>query len=51
MFKDVDSITSNRYVARILGDSENALNITYDTMSVEHEARPEPPSTAIYASS
>ncbi|XP_043274472.1 proto-oncogene tyrosine-protein kinase receptor Ret [Venturia canescens] len=49
VFKDADSITSNRYVARILGDTENALNITYDTMSVEHYARPEPPSTAIYA--
>ncbi|XP_047362057.1 proto-oncogene tyrosine-protein kinase receptor Ret isoform X1 [Vespa velutina] len=49
MVKDADEIKSNRYIVRILEDIHNALNITYDTMPIEHPKHPENPvSTAIY---
>ena len=51
MVKDADSTSSNHYSVRILGDTHNALNITYDTMHIEHPKLPEnPASTAIFTS-
>nr|KAF7413035.1 hypothetical protein H0235_012886 [Vespula pensylvanica] len=49
MVKDADDINSNRYIVRILGDIHNALNITYDTIPIEHPKHPQnPASTAIF---
>ncbi|XP_034952246.1 proto-oncogene tyrosine-protein kinase receptor Ret isoform X2 [Chelonus insularis] len=49
MIKDADSIGSNTYSVRILGDIHDALNITYSTIPIEHPNHPEnPPSTAIF---
>ncbi|KOC65937.1 hypothetical protein WH47_12736, partial [Habropoda laboriosa] len=35
ILKDADAETSNRYTVRILGDSHDALNITYNTLPIE----------------
>ncbi|XP_066584360.1 proto-oncogene tyrosine-protein kinase receptor Ret [Prorops nasuta] len=49
MVKDADIVTSNRYTVSIFDDIHDALNITYDTMSVEHPTDPsQPESTAIF---
>uniref|UniRef100_A0A0C9RNG2 RET protein n=1 Tax=Fopius arisanus TaxID=64838 RepID=A0A0C9RNG2_9HYME len=49
MVNDADAASSNIYSVRILGDIYNALNITFNTMSIEHPARPTtPPYTAIF---
>ncbi|KAK2581248.1 hypothetical protein KPH14_008038 [Odynerus spinipes] len=49
MVKDADEINSNRYTVRILEDVHDALNITYDTIPIDHPKHPEnPASTAIF---
>ncbi|XP_063984166.1 proto-oncogene tyrosine-protein kinase receptor Ret isoform X1 [Diachasmimorpha longicaudata] len=49
MVNDADAASSNIYSVRILGDIHNALNMTFNTMSIEHPTRPEtPPYTAIF---
>lgn len=47
--KDVDSTSSNVYSVKILDDFDNALNITFSTMEVEHASITDPPSTLIFA--
>ncbi|CAK9821735.1 Proto-oncogene tyrosine-protein kinase receptor Ret [Anthophora retusa] len=35
ILKDADAETSNRYTVRILGDTHDALNVTYNTLPIE----------------
>jgi hypothetical protein len=48
VLKDADVVTSNRYNVRLLGDTHDALNMTYEIMPIEHALYPnQAPSTAI----
>ncbi|XP_050459947.1 proto-oncogene tyrosine-protein kinase receptor Ret isoform X1 [Cataglyphis hispanica] len=33
---DADAVTSNQYSIRLIGDTSQALNITYDTLMIQH---------------
>ncbi|XP_014222291.1 proto-oncogene tyrosine-protein kinase receptor Ret isoform X1 [Trichogramma pretiosum] len=47
IFKDADDVSTNSYDIRLLEDHHNALNLVWNTMSVDHPKMP--PSTAIFA--
>ncbi|XP_014203448.1 proto-oncogene tyrosine-protein kinase receptor Ret [Copidosoma floridanum] len=50
LIKDADDINTNSYSVRLLDDVHNAINLTFDTMSIYHPKMPNfPPWTAIYA--
>ncbi|KAF7996198.1 hypothetical protein HCN44_001830 [Aphidius gifuensis] len=49
ILKDADSTSSNVYNVKILEDVDDALDITFSTMAVEHSIITEPPSTLIFA--
>lgn len=48
ILKDADTESSNRYTIRILGDTNDALNFTYNTLPIE--ASKGVPYTAIFTS-
>ncbi|XP_043254467.1 proto-oncogene tyrosine-protein kinase receptor Ret isoform X1 [Colletes gigas] len=35
ILQDADTVSSNRYVVRIIGDSHDALNVTYNTLPID----------------
>jgi len=48
VLRDADTVASNRYNVRLLGDTYNALNMTYMIMPIEHDMYPNrAPFTAI----
>jgi len=48
---DADTVTSNKFSIRLIGDSSHALNITYNIMPIEHPRFPNrAPYTAIFPS-
>lgn len=49
--KDADAVASNQYSVRLLDDTSNALNMTYNILPIEHHKRPnQAPSTGIFPS-
>lgn len=51
LLKDADMATSNQYNIRLLDDTFNALNVTYDILPIDHPKLPnQVPSTAILPS-
>jgi len=51
VLKDADAVISNQYSVRLLDDTSNALNISYNILPIEHHMRPDQvPSTGIFPS-
>ncbi|XP_029175598.1 proto-oncogene tyrosine-protein kinase receptor Ret [Nylanderia fulva] len=49
IFSDADAVTTNKYSVRLIGDTSQALNVTYESLPIEHHRHPNKvPYTAIF---